>query len=82
MKLVHESVIERGKIFEAFWAGLLEPFEKEHLCARIYLFQELTQLSHSITAGRYAKDIVDKTLDELLSDIVAGEITIREFSRS
>ena len=80
MKLVHEAVIERGKIFEAFGAGFFETFEEEDLCTRIYLFQELTQLSHSVTAGWDAEDIVHEALDELLSEILAGEVAVREFS--
>ena len=80
MKLIHEAVIERGEIFEALGASFFETFEKEDLCARIYLFQELTQLSHSVTAGWDAEDIVHEALDELLSQIVAGEVAIREFS--
>ena len=39
MKLVHESVIERGEIFEALWASFFEAFEEENLCARVDLFQ-------------------------------------------
>ncbi|HEV8328109.1 MAG TPA: hypothetical protein VGQ08_11535 [Nitrospiraceae bacterium] len=80
MKLVHEAVIERGKIFEALGASFFETFEEEDLCARIYLFQELTQLSHSVTAGWDAEDIVYEALDELLSEILAGEVAVREFS--
>ena len=82
MKLVHEAVIERGKIFEAFGAGFFETFEEEDLCAGVYLFQELTQLSHGVTAGWDTKDIVHKALDELLSEILTGEVALREFPRS
>jgi hypothetical protein len=82
MKLVHEAVIERGKIFEALGAGFFETFEEEDLCARVYLFQELAQLSHGVTAGWDAEDIVHEALDELLSEILAGEVALREFSRS
>lgn len=82
MKLVHESIIQRSEIFQAFGAGFFETFEEEDLGTRIYLFQELTQLGHSVAAGRYAEDIMDKALDELLSDILTGEITIRELSCS
>ena len=80
MKLVHEAVIERGKVFEAFGAGFFETFEEEDLCTRIYLFQELTQLSHGVTAGWNTQDIVHKALDELLSEILAGEVAVRKFS--
>ena len=82
MKLVHEAVIERGEIFEALGAGFFETFEEEDLCARVYLFQEMAQLSHGVTAGWDAKDIVHEALDELLSYIIAGEVASREFSRS
>ena len=80
MKLVHEAVIERGKIFEALGASFFETFEEEYLCARVYLLQELAQLSHGVTAGWDTEDIVHETFDELLSEILAGEITLREFS--
>ena len=80
MKLVHEAVIKRGKIFEAFGACFFETFEEEDLCARVDLFQKLAQLSHSIAAGWDTKDIVHETFDKLLSQILAGEVAIREFS--
>jgi len=82
MKLVHEAVIERGEIFEALGAGFFETFEEEDLCARVYLFQEMAQLSHGVTAGWDTKDIVHEALDELLNEILAGEVALREFSRS
>jgi hypothetical protein len=81
MKLVHEAVIERGEIFEAIGTGFFETFEEEDLCARVYLFQEMAQLSHGVTAGWDTKNIVYKALDELLSEILAGEIALWEFSR-
>ena len=80
MKLVHEAVIERGEIFEALRASFFETFEEEHLCARVYLFQELAQLSHGVTAGWDIEDIVHEAFDELLSEILAGEVALREFS--
>ncbi len=80
MKLVHETVIERGEIFEALGAGFFETFEKEDLCARVYLFQEMAQLSHGVTAGWDTKDIVHEALDELLSEILASEVAFRELS--
>ena len=82
MKLVHESVIEGGEIFEALRTGFFEAFEKEDLHTRVDLFQELAQLRHGIAAGWDAEDIMHKALDELLSHILAGKITIWEFSRS
>ena len=82
MKFVHESVIERGKIFEALGTGLFEAFEKENLRPRVDLFQELAQLSHGIAAGRDTEDIVHEALDKLLSQVFAGQIAIREFSSS
>jgi hypothetical protein len=81
MKLVHESVIERGEIFEALRTGFFEALEKEDLHTRVDLFQELAQLSHGIAAGRDAEDIMHEALDELLSHILAGKITIWELSR-
>jgi hypothetical protein len=80
MKLVHEAVIERSEIFEALGASFFEPFEKEDLCARIDLFQELTQLSHSVTAGWDTENIMHESLNKLLSQILAGEVAVREFS--
>ena len=40
MKLVHEAVIERGKIFETLGARFFQAFKEEDLCARVDLFQE------------------------------------------
>ena len=80
MKLVHESVIEGGKIFEALGASFFETFEEEDLCARVDLFKEMAQLSHGVTAGRDAEDIVYEAFDELLGEILAGEIAVRKFS--
>jgi hypothetical protein len=40
----------------------------------------MAQLSHGITAGWDTENIVYKTLDELLSEILAGEIAFWEFS--
>ena len=71
MKLVHEAVIERGEIFETLGAGFLETFEEEDLCARVYLFQEMAQLSHGVTAGWDTEDIVHEAFHKLLSEIVA-----------
>ena len=80
MKLVHEPIIEGGEIFEAVGAGFFETFEEENLCARVYLFQEMAQLSHGVTAGWNTEDIVYEAFDELLSEIFAGEVAFREFS--
>ena len=80
MKLVHEAVIERGEIFEALGAGFFETFEEEDLCARVDLFEKLAQLSHGIAAGWDTEDIVHEPLDKLLSQILTGEVAIREFS--
>ena len=49
MKLVHESVIERGEIFEALGASFFETFEEKDLCTRVDLFKELPQISHGIS---------------------------------
>jgi len=80
MKLVHESVIERSKIFEALGASFFEAFEEEDLYTRIDLFQKLTQLSHGVTASWNTEDIVHKALDELLSEILTSKVALREFS--
>ena len=79
MKLVHEAIIERGKIFEALGAGLFETLEEEHLRAGIELLKEMAQLSHRVTASRDAQHIMHETLDKLLCDIFAGKVTVREF---
>ena len=79
MKLVHETVIEWGKIFKTLWAGFFEAFEEEDLCARIYLFKETAQLSHGV-AGWSTEDIVHEALDKLLSDVLAGEVAFRKLS--
>lgn len=80
MKLVHESVIEWGEIFEALGAGFFESFEEENLRARVDLFQKLSQLSHGIATSWDTEDIVHEAFDKLLSQILAGEVAIREFS--
>lgn len=79
VKLVHEAVIERGKILQALRAGLFEPLEEENLCARVQLFQQMAQLRHRVTAGGNTEDIVNKALDKLLREILAGEVALREF---
>ena len=80
MKLVHEPIIEGREILEALGAGFFETFEEENLCARVYLFQEMAQLSHGVTAGWDTEDIVYEAFNELLSEIFAGEVAFREFS--
>jgi hypothetical protein len=80
MKLVHESVIERGEIFETLWASFFKTFEEEDLCSRVDLFKELPQISHGVTTGWNTEYIVHETFDKLLSEIFAGEIAFREFS--
>ena len=80
MKLVHEAIIERGEIFEAIRACFFEAFEEEDLCARVDLFQELTQLSHGIATGWDTEDIMHESFDKLLSQILTAEVAVREFS--
>ena len=41
---------------------------------------ELAQLSHGIATGWDTEDIVHEALDKLLSQVLAGEVAIREFS--
>ena len=79
MKLVHEAVIERGEIFETLRARFFETFEEEDLCPRVYLFQKSTQLSHGVT-GWSTEDIMHEAFDELLSEVLAGKVALREFS--
>ena len=79
MKLVHEAVIERSEILETLGARFFKTFKEKNLCPGVYLFQELTQLSHGITAGWNAEDIVYEALDELLRNILAGKVAFREF---
>ena len=80
MKLVHETVVERGEIFETLRASFFETFEEKNLGARVYLFQETAQLSHGVTSRWSTEDIVHKAFDELLSKILAGEVALWEFS--
>jgi hypothetical protein len=80
VKLVHKAVIEWGEIFEALGAGFFESFEEEDLCARVDLFKKLAQLSHGIATGWDTENIVHEAFDKLLSQILAGEVAIREFS--
>jgi len=80
MKLVHEAVIERSEILETLWARFFKTFKEEDLRSRVDLFEELTQLSHGITAGGNAENIVYEAFDELLRNILAGKVTFGEFS--
>ncbi len=80
MKLVHESVIERGEIFKALGASFFKTFEEENLRARVDLFKELAQISHGIAACWNTEHIVHEAFDKLLSEIFASEVAIREFS--
>jgi hypothetical protein len=82
MELVHEAIVERREIFQAVRARFLQTFKEKDLGAWIELLQELAQLSHGITAGGNAENIMYKTLDELLSDIFTIQIAIREFTGS
>ncbi len=80
MKLVHETVIERSKIFQALRAGFFQTLEEKHLRTWVQLFQKMTQLSHRVIAGRNTQDIVYEALDKLLGDVLASEVAIREFT--
>ncbi len=82
MKFVHEAIIEGGEILEALGTGFFEAFEEKDLCARVYLLKEMAQLSHGIAANWNTQNIMYQALDELLSEIFAGEVAFREFSRS
>ena len=82
MKLIHETIIEGGKVFEALRAGLFETFEEKHLGTRVELFQEMAQLGHGIAACRHAEHIMHETLHELLCHVLAGKVTVRQLSRS
>lgn len=81
MKLVHETVIERSKIFQAFGAGFFQALEEEYLRAGLQLLKETAQLSHGITAGRDAENVMHEALDELLSQVLAGEVALWELAR-
>lgn len=76
VKFVHEPVVEGRKIFQAVWACLLELFKKEDLRARVELLQQLAQFTHCVAAGGDAENVVNETLNELLSDIFAGEVPV------
>ena len=80
MKLVHEAVIERSEILETFGARFFKTFKEKHLRPGVDLFKELTQLSHGITAGWNAEDIMYEAFDELLRNIFTGKVAFREFS--
>lgn len=82
MELVHEAVIERSKILEALGARFFKTFKEQHLRSGVDLFQELAQLSHGVTAGWNAKDIMYEAFDELLGNILAGQVAFRKFPRS
>ena len=80
MKLVHEAVIERSEILETLWARFFKTFKEEDLRSRVDLFEELTQLSHGITASWNAEDVVYEAFDELLCNILGGKVAFRELS--
>lgn len=74
MELVHEPIIERSEVLETFRARLLEFSEKEDLSAGVELLKKLAQLSHRITTGWDAQDIMDEAFYELLGYILRGQI--------
>lgn len=76
VKLVHEPVVQRGKIFEAVRTVLFESLEEKYLGARIQLLEEAAQLGHAVTAGRNAEYVVDQTFDELLLHILADKQSV------
>ncbi len=82
MKLVHETIIKRGKVFEALRAGFFETFEEKYLGARVELLQEMAQLGHGIAACRHTEHIMHEALHELLCHVLAGKIIVRQLSRS
>lgn len=77
-KFVHEAIIEGGKILQAFRAGFLQFLKKEDLAARVQLLKELAELSHGIATRGETKNIMDQSLDELLFDILAIKVAVRE----
>jgi len=81
MKLVHETIIERGKIFEAFWAGFFETFEEKHLGTGIELFKETAQLGHRKAACRHTEHVMHETFHELLGHVLAAKVIVRQLSR-
>ncbi len=82
MEFIHEPVVEGCEIFQTVRARFLQAFEKEDLCAWIELLQELAQLSHGITTGGNAENIMHQALNELLSDIFTIQIAIWKFTGS
>jgi hypothetical protein len=77
MELVHKPIIERGEVFEALRTRFFQSLEEEDLSPRVQLFQEMAQLSHRIVPGRNTEDIVDEALDELLGEVLCGEVSLR-----
>lgn len=82
MELVHEAVIERSEVFQAFRVGFLKPLKEKNLCAGVELFKKMAELSHRITTCRHTEYVVDQAFHELLGDILAGEVAFRKLSRS
>ena len=80
VKLVHKTIVQRGKMFEAFRTGFFEPLKKEDLGTRVNLFKQMAQLSHRITPGRHAKDIMDESFDKLLCHIFCRQKLLRDLS--
>jgi len=80
MKLVHEAVIEGREILQRVRTSFLQTFEEEDLRARIELLQELAQLSHRVTAGWNAENIVYEAFDKLLRDVFTIQVAVWEFA--
>ena len=46
MELIHEPIVQRGKIFQTIRTCLFETFEEKDLSSWVKLFKELAELSH------------------------------------
>ena len=80
VEFIHKTIIKRREILQAVRTRFLQALEEKDLRARIELLQEVTQLSHGIAAGRYAQDIVNQALDELLRHIFTRQIPFRKLA--
>lgn len=72
----HETVVERGEIFQAVGARLFQAAKEEDLMARIELLEKLPEFRHRETASRDTQHVMNETFDKLLRDIITGDISV------
>ena len=81
MKLVHESIIQRGKIFQTIRTIFFQSLEKEDLGAWIQLLEKTAELCHRLAPGRNAQYVVNQSLNKLLPDVFTREKPLGDLAR-